>query len=309
MKYDILQIGSFPSLMQQEICDRFNCWQREDLTRIPLLKEQILGIITRSNCDVSEKFVTGLPRLKVIATCGVGYDLIPLESARKAEVIVTNTPNVLNAAVVELGFGLIFSLLRQIPMADRYIRSGQWLSAPYPLTNNLAGKRVGIAGMGSIGQDLARCLSPFGVSISYYCRHILQLPYHYETSLLALARASDILVLTVPGGASTHHMVNRDILSALGPDGYLINIARGSVVDEAALIEALQSGRIAGAALDVFAQEPDINPQLLKLKNLVLSPHAGSATVETRLAMVRLALDNLDSVLKCGAPLTPVPWS
>lgn len=255
---------------------------------------------------MSEKLIKLLPRLKIIATCGVGYDLIPLDFVRQTGIIVTNTPNVLNAAVVELGFGLIFSLLRQIPTADRYIRNGQWVSEPYPLTSSLAGKRVGIVGMGSIGQKFASCLEPFGVSISYFNRKKQNLLYKYETSLIDLARGTDILILTVPGGVSTQHMVNCEVLDALGPNGYLINLARGSVVDEPALIKALQSGRIAGAALDVYNQEPDVDPRLLKLGNVVLSPHAGSATHETRMAMVRLALDNLDSVFHGGEPLTPV---
>jgi lactate dehydrogenase-like 2-hydroxyacid dehydrogenase len=277
------------------------------LDQDPRLAATIRGIVTRSNYAVPAELIDRLPALRIIATCGVGYDQIPLDHARARRVVVTNTPDVLNAAVAELGVGLLLGLLRKLPAADRHVREARWPSSSLPLATSLAGKRVGIAGMGRIGQELARRLAPFDVALGYYARQRRDgLSWHFDPDLTGLARWADILILLLPGSAQTARIVDAAVLDALGPEGYLVNIARGIIVDEAALIDALTQRRIAGAALDVFDAEPDIDPRFFTLDNVVLTPHIGSATRETRAAMMQLTLDNLDRFLTEGRALTPV---
>ena len=307
MTPNILQVGDFPPLMQSRVDARFECLGEDALAANPALAGQVRAILTRSNKAVPEALIERLPNLGLIATCGVGFDLIPVAFARERGIAVSHTPDVLNAAVAEMTVGLLLAMLRHIPAADRYMRAGSWAKAAYPLTASLTGKRVGIAGMGRIGREIARRLAPFDVTLGYYGRRPQDLPWHFESELAGLAAWCDILILMVPGGAATARIANREVFEALGPDGYLLNVARGSVVDEDALIEALRERRIAGAALDVFDDEPDVDPRFLTLDNVVLSPHAGSATHETRAAMIDLTLDNIQAFLAGGKPLTPVP--
>ena len=306
MAHDLLQVGIFPAPAQTLIDQEFRCHTLAQLEADGDLRERVRGIVTRGNYAVPRSVIERLPRLGVIASMGVGYDLIDLAAAREHGVLVTNTPDVLNDAVAELCIGLLFALLRRLPQADRHVRSGAWKEGIFPLTTTLAGKRVGIVGLGRIGKDIARRLAPFGVSIAYHGRTDQHLDWFWEPDLAALARASDVLILIAPGGEGTRKLVNGTVLDALGPQGFLINIARGSVVDEAALLAALEGRRIAGAALDVFEGEPDIDPRFLALDNVVLTPHIGSATHETRAAMARLTLDNLRRFFKDGTVLTPV---
>ncbi len=307
MRNGILQVAEFPALMQALIDERYDCWREPDLEREPDRAAQVRGILTRGNYAVPTALIERLPGLRIVANCGVGYDLIPVDFARARGIVVTNTPEVLNAAVAEQCLGLLLSLLRQISVADRYVRDGHWARSAYPLTTSLAGKRVGIVGLGRIGREIADRLMPFNVEIGYFGRRPQALPWRFESDLRALAEWADILILTLPGGASTARLVNAPVLQALGANGYLVNIARGSVVDEPALLDALMQRRIAGAALDVFDSEPDIDPRFAALDNVVLAPHAGSATRETRLAMTRLTLDNLEQFFRTGEALTPVP--
>lgn len=307
MREGILQVGEFPALMQALINERYNCWREPDLERDPARLGQVRGVVTRSNYAVPAALIERLPGLRIIATCGVGYDLIPVAFARARGVTVTHTPDVLNAAVAELCIGLLLSLLRQIPTADRYVRDGHWAHHALPLATSLAGKRVGIVGLGRIGREIAHRLVPFRVELGYFGRSPQPLPWRFASDLCALADWADILILTVPGGAPTARMVDARVLEALGPNGYLVNVARGSVVDEPALLEALAHRRIAGAALDVFDHEPAIDPRFAALDNTVLVPHVGSATRETRVAMMRLTLDNLEQFFLSGQALTPVP--
>ena len=250
--------------------------------------------------------IVRLPNLGIIATCGVGYDLIPIDVAAERGVIVSNTPDVLNSAVAELCIGMLFALLRRLPEADQFVRSGAWRDGAFPLGVSLAGKSVGIVGLGRIGKEIAKRLEPFGVTLSYFGRTDQRLQWRYEADLHALARASDVLILTSPGGKATSRMIDAAVLAELGPTGYLVNVARGSVVDEPALIDALSRCAIAGAALDVFDNETDIDARFFGLDNIVLTPHIGSATNETRLAMARLTLDNLHRFFENGTALTPV---
>lgn len=306
MMHDLLQIGAFPTLAQKLIDTEFRCHSLPEIERDDALKNSVRGIITRSNFSVPHEVIESLPNLGIIATCGVGYDLIPLDVASKRGVIVTNTPEVLNSAVAELCIGLLFALLRRLTEADRFVRSGAWRSGAFPLGVSLAGKNVGIVGLGRIGKEIAKRLEPFGVTLSYFGRTDQQLQWRYESDLHALARTSDVLILTSPGGNATSRMIDAAVLAELGPNGYLINVARGSVVDESALIDALSRHAIVGAALDVFDNETDIDARFFGLDNIVLTPHIGSATNETRLAMARLTLDNLHRFFENGTVLTPV---
>jgi lactate dehydrogenase-like 2-hydroxyacid dehydrogenase len=306
MRPGALQIGSFPPEVQAQIDSEFERVDVEDLEREPARAGAIRAIVTRSNQVVPAALVERLPKLEIIATNGVGYDGIPLALAARRGIVVTNTPDVLNAAVAELCVGSLLALLRKLPQADRYVRDGRWREANFALGSSLAGKRVGIAGLGRIGKDIALRLAPFGVSLAYHGRTDQGLVWRFEPDLAALARDADILIVAAPGGPETARMIDARVLEALGPQGYLVNVARGSLVDQEALLAALSQGRIAGAALDVFDNEPDIDARFFGLQNVLLMPHIGSATVETRAAMAQLMLDNLRGWFGSGKVLTPV---
>jgi lactate dehydrogenase-like 2-hydroxyacid dehydrogenase len=303
---ELLQIGSFPPEVQAELDAEFCCLSIEDLEREPARAAQVRGIVTRSNQVVPSAVVERLPQLGIIATNGVGYDGIPLALAAERGIVVANTPEVLNAAVAELCVGSLLALLRRLPHADRFVREGRWAGAAFPLATSLAGKRVGIVGMGRIGKEIARRLEPFGVQLAYYGRNDQGLAWRFEANLLTLAEAADILIVVAPGGRETERMIDARVLAALGPQGILVNVSRGSLVDEDALIEALKEGRLGGAALDVFADEPRVDERLFEFENVLLTPHIGSATRETRAAMAKLMLDNLRAYFSSGKALTPV---
>ena len=303
---NLVQVGVFPDELKAKIDEEFLCHSFEATRSDEALRASVEGVITRSNYSIPEEIIGSLPNLKIIATSGVGFDGIPVELARARGVFVTNTPGVLDAAVCELGIGILFALLRDIPGADRFVREKRWHSGLFPLTTSLAGKLVGIVGLGRIGKGLAARISPFGVRLAYTGSQQADSPYRHIGSLIDLASESDILFVCCRGGASTERIINAPVLAALGADGLLVNLSRGSVVDENALIQALQTGVIRGAGLDVYNDEPVINPAFLSLPNTVLTPHVGSATRETRAAMLRLTLDNLHAVLGGRPPLTPV---
>jgi len=306
MKPGLLQIGGFPPEVQSQIDAAFSRVHLADFERDPSCAGEIRALVTRSNLEVPAALVERLPSLEIIATNGVGYDLIPLALAARRGIVVTNTPDVLNAAVAELCIGSLLALLRQLPQADRYVREGRWRNANFPLTTSLAGKQVGIVGLGRIGKDIARRLEPFGVTLAYHGRSDQQLAWRFEPDLVVLARDAEILIVAAPGGRETARMISAPVLDALGPQGILVNVARGSLVDQEALLAALQDRRIAGAALDVFDNEPDIDARFFGLENVLLMPHIGSATQETRAAMAQLMLDNLRSWFASGRVLTPV---
>ncbi len=253
-----------------------------------------------------------LPNLEVIANFGVGYDTVDAAEAGRRGIVVTNTPDVLTEEVADLALGLILATIRQLPQADRYLRAGKWLGGPFPLTATLRGRKAGIIGLGRIGKAIARRLEAFGVPVAYTGRRRQpDVPYPYHATPVELARAVDLLVAVAPGGAETHHLVDAAVLAALGPDGILINVGRGSVVDEGALVEALRAGTILTAGLDVYEDEPRVPAALVAMDHVVLLPHVGSASVHTRDAMGQLAVDNLVSWFSGKGPLTPVaetPW-
>lgn len=235
----IVKVGEFPSELQRLIDQEFDCIDPETVLADDEIRSRVRAVVTRSNYRVSSELVEELPGLQVIATSGVSYDGIPLEVARLRNITVTNTPGVLDAAVCELGVGLLLAMLRQIPRADSYVRSGRWLGGAYPLTTSLSRMRVGIVGLGRIGKEFVRRLEPFGVAIGYGGGRQQNVPWFYAQNVTALAEWSDILVLCHPGGKETHHLIGATVIDALG-EGWLVNFSRGSVVDEVALYLALQ---------------------------------------------------------------------
>jgi lactate dehydrogenase-like 2-hydroxyacid dehydrogenase len=270
---------------------------------------KIRAFAASGESKVPAELVAQLPALEVISVMGVGYDGIDVAAAKARGIMVTHTPDVLNDDVADLAIALMLSSARQVPQADRWIREGKWAAqGPMPLARKMSGARLGIVGMGRIGQAIAQRALAFGMSIAYTARSPRQhLPYTFVPDVRELASRSDFLVVITPGGAGTKHMINREVLEALGPKGILVNVARGSVVDEAALVDALQRGVIGGAGLDVFAAEPQVPQALRDMPHVVLTPHVGSATGETRRAMANLAIDNLRAHFAGKPLLTPVP--
>jgi lactate dehydrogenase-like 2-hydroxyacid dehydrogenase len=268
---------------------------------------EIRAIVTTGERGASAALIERLPRLEVIACFGVGYDGIDVEACRARGIRVTNTPDVLSRDVADMGLGLILMTLRRMAEADRFVRRGDWVQDTLPLGTCLAGKKLGIVGLGRIGMELAKRARAVDMIPAYHNRSQradVDLPYF--ATPIELARWADVLVLACPGGAATHHLVTAEVLEALGPEGWLINIARGSVVDETALVQALETGRIKGAGLDVFADEPRVPEALLAMENVVLQPHSASATEETRDAMAALVVANLDAHFAGRELVTPV---
>ena len=302
----VLQVGHFPELMQAEIDRRFTPTYHPD-PQAPAPAGHFQAILLRSNTKLPEALVKQMPSIRMVATCGVGYDNLPLPYLKEHGIKASNTPGVLNDAVCELAIGMMLGILRRIPESEAFVKSRAWSKAPFKLATTLAGKKVGIVGMGRIGQDLAKRLEPFKVEIAYSGPSPKQVPYTYYQNVKDLAQNSDVLFLACPATPDTDKMVDAQVLEALGPTGFLVNIARGSVVDESALLYALQHKKIAGAALDVFENEPNPNPSFLTLDNVLLTPHIGSATTETRIAMTYLAVDNLEAFFAQQPLLTEVP--
>ena len=270
--------------------------------------ERIRAVAGGGESKVPAELIARLPALEIVSIMGVGYDGVDVQAARSRGVVVTHTPDVLNDDVADLAIGLMLCAARQLPRADRFVREGRWEQGPMPLARKMSGARLGLVGMGRIGQAIAQRATAFGMSIAYTARSAKPgLPYAYQPDLVELARASDYLVVITPGGAATRHLVDARVLQALGAKGILVNVARGSVVDEAALIEALERGVIGGAALDVFEDEPRVPQRLRELPQVVLTPHIGSATAQTRKAMVDLALANLLAKMQGRPVLTAVP--
>lgn len=309
-KPHILQLGPYPEWDQTPLDAAFIChrlWEQADKTAY--LREnadKIQAIATNGGLGAGADLIAACPNLQLIAIYGVGYDAVDLASCRARGISVTNTPDVLNGDCADLAVGMMLALARGIVPAEQHARSGAWKSAAFPLQRRVWGARVGILGMGRIGADVARRLEGFGMHIAYSARSAKPLPYSYIPDPVALAEHADFLVVTALANAETHHIVNADVLRALGPQGFLINISRASNIDENALLDALESHSIAGAALDVFEQEPQINPRFLPLPNALLQPHHASGTTETRRAMGQLMRDNL-AAWAAGKPLlTPV---
>ncbi|HQZ07401.1 MAG: 2-hydroxyacid dehydrogenase [Rhodoferax sp.] len=280
----------------------------QDPAQFASIAARIRGIAASGESKVDADLLARLPALEMISVFGVGYDGVDVAAARARGVPVTNTPDVLTEEVADMGIALMLSIARRIPQADKFVRDGAWPSAKFPLTRKVSGARLGIVGLGRIGQAIADRASGFGMSIAYTTRHRRDdSPYTYHPSAEALAREVDFMIVITPGGAGTKGLIDAKVLAALGAKGYLINLARGSVVDQPALIHALTTGVIAGAALDVFADEPNVPAELRACDNVVLTPHMASGTWETRGAMADLAFANLQAHFAGKPLLTPVP--
>lgn len=271
------------------------------------MKELTKGVIGTAPIDAA--FIDAFPKLEIIANLGVGYDAVDADHAAMRNIMVTNTPDVLTDEVADTAIGLLINTVRELPMAEKWLRDGRWVSeGPYPLTKaTLRGRSVGIFGMGRIGRAIAKRIEAFGLSVSYHNRRKAEdVPYTYYPSLLSLAQAVDTLISVAPGGPKTERAVNAEVLRALGPNGVFINVGRGSTVDEEALVAALTDGTILAAGLDVFADEPNVPETLLACKNACLLPHVASASIHTRQRMADLMVDNLVTWFTERRALTPV---
>ena len=274
---------------------------------IAAIGSSVRAIVTGGGHGASNEIVDALPRLEIIAINGIGTDAVDLERARARSVRVTTTPDVLTEDVADMALGLMLATSRRICVGDRFVRAGGWLHEHLPLAAKVSGKRLGILGLGQVGRAVARRAEGFGMQIAYCDRDpVAGAAYRFQPDLEQLAKDSDFLVIAASGGPATRGLVSRPVLDALGPAGVLINVARGSVVDEPALVAALAEGRLGGAGLDVFAHEPDVPKALWDMDNVVLQPHQASATVETRRAMAELVLANLAAHFAGREPVTPV---
>jgi len=298
MKPEILQTTRLFAPTQERMEREFSCLKlHEAPDRAAFLKEvapRVRALATFGPAGADARLMDALPKLEIISNFGVGVDAIDLDAARQRKIIVTNTPDVLNDCVADTAMALAINVVRRFPQAEGYLRAGHWAAkGAYPLTTSLGGKTMGILGLGRIGEAIARRAQAFGMKIRYHNRRKKDVAYPYDADPVALAKNSDVLMIVTPGGAETEKLVGAKVLDALGPQGYVVNIARGSVIDEPVLLKYLQERKIAGAGLDVFVDEPKVPPAFFTLENAVLLPHVGSATQETRTAMGNLQVDNL----------------
>lgn len=308
---EILAVAKLPPFLMEPLQAAYTVHDRlheTDPAAFAAAAPRIRAIVGGGESKVPRALQDQLPALEMISIMGVGYDGVDVAAAWERRIPVTHTPGVLNDDVADLAIALMLGVSRRLPQADRYVREGHWLKGPIPLARKMSGARLGLVGIGRIGQAIATRAQAFGMSVAYTARSArAALPYAYYPNAAVLAAQVDFLVAITPGGAATRGMINAEVLRALGPRGYFVNVARGSVVDQPALIAALQQGTIAGAGLDVFEDEPRVPAELIALDNVVLTPHMASATRETRQAMADLAAENLAAHF-AGRPLrTPVP--
>jgi lactate dehydrogenase-like 2-hydroxyacid dehydrogenase len=317
-KIDVLLIGPEKPVIAKGLNSTFNVVKLPDANaREKFFSDQAPRIRGMAVAATSERidgpFMSRFARLEIVSSFGVGYDHIDAAWAGGHGITVTNTPDVLTEEVADTALGLLLCTVREFPQAERYLRSGHWLQGDYPLSKaTLRDRTVGLVGMGRIGQAIARRLDAMRVPVVYHSRRPApDIPYQHYPNLLDMARQVEVLLVITPGGAQTRNLINAEVLAALGRQGILINMARGSVVDEPALIKALQQGTILSAGLDVYAREPHVPPELIAMDNVVLFPHLGSASVTTRQRMDQLVVDNLLAWAAGKPPLTPVaetPW-
>jgi lactate dehydrogenase-like 2-hydroxyacid dehydrogenase len=312
-KVDLLVYGPHKPIVSNGFSDQFVLHPFEtmgDLERLtPAVADKIRGIaITYNSVRGDARTLARFPKLEIVSSFGVGYDHVDANYAREHNIMVTNTPDVLTEEVADLALGLLISTLREFVKADRYLREGNWSRQSFPLSpGSLRDRKVGMVGMGRIGQAIARRLEASLVPVVYHTRNpAAGVSYQHYPDLMEMAKAVDTLVLILPGGPSTTKIINAEVMKALGPRGVIINVARGTVVDEQALIAALKSGTILAAGLDVFEKEPNVPDELKALPNVVLLPHIGSASVVTRNAMDQLVVDNLKAWFAGKPPISPV---
>lgn len=301
----LLQAGPLLPALEQALAARYAVQRLSDQTDpqafLAAQGADFDGYVTSAVMGLDAARLAQLPRLQVVSSFGVGLDRIDLAAAAACGVQVGFTPGVLDDCVADQAFALLLDTMRRLSAADRFVRRGDWPAGPFGLSRRVSGARLGLVGFGRIGQTIARRASGFDMAVRYHSRRPVEgSACPHEPSLHALAAWADVLVVITAGGAATRHLIDRAVLEALGPKGFLVNVARGSVVDEAALVEALQAGRIAGAGLDVFADEPRVPEALRGLDNVVLTPHIASATRETRQAMADRVIDNLEGFFRDG---------
>jgi lactate dehydrogenase-like 2-hydroxyacid dehydrogenase len=312
-KVDVLVLGHLPQKTGVTLRELFACHVAADGSNVAAALAggagSIRGIARGAHAGIDGKLIERLPKLDIIANFGVGYDGIDLRACAARGIIVTNTPDVLTEEVADTALGLLLMTVRELSAAERHLRAGKWPSGNYPLTKGtLRDRTVGIAGLGRIGLAIARRLQAMQVPVVYHTRHARAgVTLRHYADLGEMAAAVDTLIAVLPGTPETRNVIDARILTALGPTGVLINMGRGSVVDETALAAALRDKRILAAGLDVFTNEPNVPAELLALDNVVLLPHVGSASIYTRDAMGQLVVDNLTSWFDTGKPLTPVP--
>ncbi|MHB1122624.1 MAG: 2-hydroxyacid dehydrogenase [Ramlibacter sp.] len=308
----ILQVGPLGEEIDQELqaqYDVLRLWaEPAGLDAVAKRGAGIGAVVTsvRHGCNAS--LIECLPDLRAICSWGVGYETIDIAAAHARGIVVSNTPDVLDDCVADLAWGLLIAAARRTAVGDRYVKTGQWRSiGAFPLSTRVSSKRLGILGLGRIGEAIARRGAGFDMDVRYHNRRERAgLPYRYEPSLTELARWADFLVVACEGGPATRHLVSAEVIDAMGPKGIIVNIARGTVIDQAAMVRALVEGRLGGAGLDVLESEPAVPPELMAMDQVALMPHVGSATVETRRAMGRLVLDNLASFVAGRGLLTPI---
>ena len=307
MKIDIVVAPRLYAPVMERLGSEFTIhplWEAKDpIAFLASVADRVRGFASFTGSPVPAKLMEALPKLEIIATMSVGTDHIDLAAAKARGIAVTNAPDVLTDCVADLGMGLTINLARNLVAADHFVRAGDWTKGLFPLATKLGGATMGIVGLGRIGKAVARRAEAFGMRIVYYGRRrVPDATYPFYDDLAAMARDSDYLMLTCPGGEATRNLVDAKVIAALGPEGMLVNIARGSVVDQPALIAALEARQLGGAALDVYADEPRVPEALMKLDNVVLAPHIASATHATRRAMGDLMIDNLQAHF-AGKPL------
>jgi len=310
MKIKVLKQAYLPEQLTTELKERYDVYEYNALTaeEFSALASQFTIMITNGEAIVTRQLITSLPSLELIAVFGVGYDGVDVQAAAEHHVMVSHTPDVLTDDVADLAVGLMLSTSRQIVAAQKFIEAGQWQQGGFTWTKKVSGARLGIIGMGRIGQAIAKRCEGFSMQIAYHSRKTVpNLKYPRIDDMVTLASQSDFLMICTPGSAENRAMINTQIFEALGPDGILINISRGSVIDEVALIDALDKGTIAGAGLDVFCHEPEVPPGLLHRNNVVVTPHMASATWSTRAAMSQLVLDNVTGWVENKVLVTPIP--
>ena len=308
MAQEIMQVSPLPPFMMNALQEADYIVHDHTHIKDPGALVKVTALVGTGAAVVDKKLLSMLPNVKLIAICGVGYDGVDVVAAKEKGIVVTHTPGVLTDDVADLALGLVLSIGRRIPQADRFVRNGDWVNDTFPMTRKVSGARLGVVGMGRIGRAIAKRAAAFDMRIAYTGREAkADVPYTFYKTATALAAEVDYLVVAVPGGDGTKNLIGASVLQALGPKGYLINIARGSVVDQPVLVQALKGKAIAGAALDVFWDEPIVDPELRRLPNVVLTPHIASATDETRQAMAALTLDNLQAFYERRALPTPVP--
>jgi len=312
--FEVLFTGPVMPLIREGISSRLKTHHLHEITDkegfIAAHAARIRALVGGSGHGrIDATLMSKFANLKIVGNFGVGYDGVDAKWAGANGVIVTNTPDVLTDEVADLAMGLLIATVRRLPQADRYLREGKWVSqGNFPLTSSLREKKMGILGLGRIGGAIAKRAEAFGLTLAYHSRSAKpDIPYRYYASLVDMAREVDILMVIAPGGEATRGIVNREVLEALGPAGALINVARGTLVDESVMVEMLQNGRLGAAGLDVFEKEPHVPEALFALENVVLLPHVGSASHYTRNKMGQLVVDNIVSFAEGRGPLTPVP--